>query len=123
LSFIYQHLTVKSLRSGKVLFFFIAVALRPIIDIIFSLKTFGSTTRQIVDDWEEINSRWESSFGRKATMSGKISAEQVHTRLSQALNELQGLRNNSSIPEALFDVWENKFNRWLSELSNINKEV
>jgi len=56
-------------------------------------------------------------------MSGKIPAEQVYTRLSQALNELQGLRNNSSIPEALLDVWENKFNRWLSELSNISEKV
>jgi len=54
-------------------------------------------------------------------MSGKIPAEQVHTRLSQALNELQGLRNNSSIPEALLDIWENKFNCWLSELSNNRK--
>ncbi|CAG8648710.1 6454_t:CDS:2, partial [Paraglomus brasilianum] len=55
-------------------------------------------------------------------MSGKIPAEQAHTRLSKALDELQGLRNNLSIPEALLDVWETKFNRWLSELSNINEE-
>jgi len=56
-------------------------------------------------------------------MSGKIPAEQVHERLSKALDELQGLRNNPSIPETLLDVWETKFNRWLSELSNISEEV
>jgi hypothetical protein len=89
--------------------------------MIFPIKTFGSTTKETVHiDWEEVNSRWESWFGRKSTMSEKIPAEKVHTRLNDAFNELQSLRNNPSIPQELLDVWENKFNRWLAD---INEEV
>jgi len=92
-----------------------------ITDIIFPIKTFGNATRKTIRiDWEEVNSRWESWFGRKTTMSGKIPAEQIHTRLNDAFNELQDLRNYSSIPQELLDVWENKFKRWLAD---INEEV
>ena len=76
-----------------------------------------------MEDWETINSRWESQFSRKTTISEQISAEQVYTSLANSLSELQKLRGNSNMPQVLLELWESKFNRWLSNLSTTTEEV
>jgi len=76
-----------------------------------------------MEDRETINSRWESQFGRKTTISERIPSEQVYTSLANSLSELQKLRDNSNMPQVLLDLWESKFNRWLSNLSTTTEEV
>ena len=56
-------------------------------------------------------------------MSGKISTDQVHSRLMASLNKLQSLRENTSIPQDLLDLWESKFDNWISEFSDVTEEV
>ena len=116
-------MTVKSLRSGKV-----------ILLIILLLFLITSLTRFLPIDFWQHNERNSKKYGRlgnnkfsmgvrKTTLSERIPAEQVYTSLANSLSELQKLRDNSNMPQVLLDLWESKFNRWLSNLSTTTEEV
>lgn len=68
--------------------------------------------------WETINSQWETWFGRRQTISGKLPEDEVAPKLTQSLEKLKELRGNNEYPEAILDLWEEKFRRWLSEITD-----
>ncbi|CAG8629238.1 7303_t:CDS:2, partial [Paraglomus brasilianum] len=59
-------------------------------------KTFGNPTSDTTKDWETINSQWESWFGRK--------------------------KNNAWKNTCRSNLWESKFNTWISEFSDVTDE-
>lgn len=75
------------------------------------------------ENWETVNSQWETWFGRRQTISGKLPEDEVAPKLIQSLEKLKELRDNNKYPQAILDLWEEKFRRWLSDITNSTNEV
>ena len=75
------------------------------------------------ESWETINSQWETWFGRRQTISGKLPEDEVIPKLTNSLEKLKELRGNNNYPQAILDLWEEKFKRWLSEATGSMNEV
>jgi hypothetical protein len=75
------------------------------------------------ENWETVNSQWETWFGRRETISGKLPEDEVAPKLIQSLEKLKELRDNNKYPQAILDLWEEKFRRWLSDITNSTNEV
>jgi len=71
------------------------------------------------ENWETVNSQWETWFGRRQTISGKLPEDEVAPKLIQSLEKLKELRDNNKYPQAILDLWEEKFRRWLSVITNL----
>ena len=63
------------------------------------------------ENWETVNSKWETWFGRRQTISGKLPEDEVAPKLIQSLEKLKELRDNNKYPQAILDLWEEKFRR------------
>jgi len=75
------------------------------------------------ENWETVNSQWETWFGRRQTISGKLPEDEVAPKLIQSLEKLKELRDNNKYPQAILDLWEEKYRRWLSDITNSTNEV
>ena len=75
------------------------------------------------ENWETVNSQWETWFGRRQTISGKLPEDEVAPKLIQSLEKLKEFRDNNKYPQAILDLWEEKFRRWLSDITNSTNEV
>ena len=75
------------------------------------------------ENWETVNSQWETWFGRRQTISGKLPEDEVAPKLIQSLEKLKELRDNNKYPQTILDLWEEKFRRWLSDITNSTNEV